>query len=551
MTLLFTALAIIFLLLGTPLYIILLVVSSFLFFMEGIPLLSTVVSFQKLQSQEFISAIPLFTFAGYILSSSGSPKRIINLTQKCFPFLPGSTSFIVIMVMALFTALTGASGVSILALGGLFYPLLKNKSSDEHFAHGLITASGSIGLLFAPSLPVIIYAIISNQNALIENRVDIETLFKVALLPSFVLIGGIFLYSFFKEDKSKGNNAFSFQEAKTALKEAKWEIPLPILIYGGIYSGWFTVLEASMITAFYTFVVIFLIKKELSLTADFQKTTIAALKLSGGIFIIMATAFILTNYIVYTQLPDKIFFYISSVLTTKVAFLLTLNVLLLIVGCFLDIFSAILIVLPLLIPIVEKYGIDPYHFAIIFLVNLEIGYITPPVGLNLFIASYRFKKPITFLYRSTIPFLIIMLFSLSVITFVPKISTFTLNSSKSPPASSTENTSLLKKLYDLTIKDQGTDFVEFEFRTQGEYSLEDIKHINIKMVDLYEEDISIILDLGEEINLARTAIMGKDDTLTFKMTDLFPETDYSVIMEIIDNNDRGGVSSPIIHFTTN
>ncbi len=542
-----------FLLVGTPLYIMLFLISSLLFLSEGIPLLSTVVSFQKLQSQEFISAIPLFTFAGYILSSCGSPKRIIRFTQKCFPFIPGSTSFIVIVIMALFTALTGASGVGILALGGLFYPLLKNKTDNEHFTYGLITASGSIGLLLAPSLPVIIYAIVSNQNALIENRVDIETLFRVALLPSFILIGGFFFYSFFKEKKSAANK-FNAKEAWASIKEAKWEIPLPFLIYGGIYSGWFTVLEASAVTALYTFIVIFVIKRELSLTKDFTPTTINALKLSGGIFIIMATAFIFTNYIVYIQLPDKIFFEISSILTTKVSFLITLNILLLIAGCFLDIFSAILIILPLLIPIVEKYGIDPYHFAIIFLVNLEIGYITPPVGLNLFISSYRFKKPIIFLYRSTIPFLFIMLFSLMVITFMPRISTFTLandaNSAGVDNQTIFNEKSALKKINDLKINEITEDSVLFEFDTRGNYSLEEVKAVNIKLVDLNENDASIIFDLGEEVLIEKPNLQEKNDKISFRLSGLIPGTDYSLIMEIIDLNDKGGANSSIVHFTT-
>ncbi len=552
MSILVTLLSFFFLLLGTPLYVMLLLISSYLFFTADIPLLSTVVSFQKLQSQEFISAIPLFTFAGYVLSSCGSPKRILNVTQKCFPFIPGSNSFIIVVIMALFTALTGASGVSILALGGLFYPLLKKSSDDEHFSHGLITASGSIGLLLAPSLPVIIYAIVSNQNALVENRVDIETLFKVALLPSFILMGGFFVYSLFKERK-KAKAKFSLSEAWASIKEAKWEIPLPFLIYGGIYSGWFTVLEASVITALYVFIVIFFIKKELTLSRDFTDTTVSALKLSGGIFIIMATAFIFTNYIVYVQLPDKIFFYISSILTSKVAFLLTLNALLLIAGCFLDIFSAILIILPLLIPIVEKYGIDPYHFAIIFLVNLEIGYITPPVGLNLFIASYRFKKPILFLYRSTIPFLIIMLFSLMVITFVPRISTFTIDTANAPGSAETgaaTSNSFLMKLNDLKIASTQSDKVEFIFDPQGEYSLEDIKHISVKIVDIHEEDVSIILDLGEELMIPQEEITEAEGKLSFAIQDLFPASDYSLIMELVNQQDKGGVSTPIIYFTT-
>ncbi len=550
MTLTVILVMIVLLLLGIPLYIFLFGIASYLFWQADIPLLSTVVSFQKLQSQEFVYAIPLFTFAGYLLSRSQSPERIINFVQKCFYFLPASASIITVIIMALFTALTGASGVAILALGGLLFPLLKKASENEKFSHGIITASGSIGLLLAPSLPVIIYTVIANQNMNSGNGLDLNILFKNALIPSLIIFVSFFGYSLFKEKRleSTGN----WKEIKKAILGARWEIPIPFLVYGGIYSGLFTVLEAAVLVALYAFAMVFLIYGDLSLKRNFVTITMDSLKLSGGIFIIMATAFVLTNYLIYERIPDRIFEWISPYLTNHYTFLIAINILLLITGCFLDIFSAILIVLPLMLPVVEKYQINPYHFALIFLVNLEIGYLTPPVGLNLFISSYSFKKSITYLYKTIIPFFLIMLLILMAITYVPSLSTVF----SRPMVASEKN--LPPKVKKLSVAKIGMGKVEILIFT--ETTLQEGMGYRVYYLDEEDAEKDVLYDFGEFRDFV---FDGKDSGknwrleagkgLRIHLDELFPDTPYSVIVEpyvISQQEMKMGLSSSPITFTT-
>lgn len=416
--------------LGLPLYVALFGISATLFASSSsMSLWSTTISFQKLQGQEFLSAIPLFTFAGYLMARGQSPVRVVNLFRAAFGFLRGADAGIVVAIMALFTALGGASPVAIIALGGLMLPLLIGSGKTERFSLGLITTSGSIGLLFAPSLPVIIYAIIASQN---QTQVEINTLFRAALLPSALMIGGVILYSAFQKNRrdAKPRESFSWKRLGEAMWAAKWEIPIPFMVYGGIYSGTVTVLEAAAITAGYVFVMEFFLTRDLTLRKDFVAATLESMKLSGSIFIIMATALILSNYLILEEIPKKLFTAIHPVIKSPYGFLFVVNILLLIAGSLLEIFSAILIMLPILLPMVQEYGINPYHFAIIFLVNMEIGYLLPPVGINLFISAFRFKKPITQVYRATAPFLAILAALLLIITYVPGVSTFGLPKEK-------------------------------------------------------------------------------------------------------------------------
>ena len=536
------------LLFGLPLYIFLFGLSMYLFTtVEQLPLISAVISFQKLQSQEFIAAIPLFTFAGYVLSKSKSPDRIVNAFQKSFSFIPGSSGALVLIVMALFTALTGASGVSILALGGLMYPLLKNSGKTESFSLGLITSSGSIGLLFASSLPVIIYAIVASQN-LANGSVDINSLFKVALLPSIILIGVLVIYSSFAGKKQENFNleAFCFKDMLVALKDAKFEIPLPIIVYGGIYSGLFTVMEASIVTAFYVFLIEFVIYKDLSLTKDFGTTVVESMKLAGGIFIIMATAFILTNYLVDQEIPKKAFEAISPYIQSRTMFLLFVNVFLLICGCLLDIFSAVLIVLPILIPIVEKYAIDPYHFAIIFLINLEIGYLTPPVGMNLFISSYRFKKPITQLYKSCFPFLILMVGILLLVTYMPALSSFSLGGNKHP---SKFDITPPGEVSQWRVEELGSDFVHLQFKAVGDDGLKGKVHLyDMRYLDediLNEDDF----EYSEEV-IWNEDIVLSGEWQNIIIDSLEPGTDYWFALKAQDEIGNQSPRSKSFKITT-
>jgi len=524
---------------GLPLYITLFGMSAVLFTSSAqLPLVSAVISFQKLQSQEFISAIPLFTFAGYILAKSKSPDRIVNLFNNLFAFFRGADVAVVIIIMALFTALTGASGINILALGGLMLPLLLKNGKGESFSLGLITSSGSIGLLFAPSLPVIIYAIIASQNLSAGHTVDINTLFKSAFLPGVLLIVIMIVFANSLTGKNfVGKNSdyrhvdFSWGGLFSALKTARFELPLPFIVYGGIYSGFFTVMEAAVITAFYVFLIIFFLYKDIPLKNNFINITVESMKLSGGIFVIMATAFILTNYLVVIELPTRLFQAITPYISSKVMFLLTVNVFLLICGCLLDIFSAILIVLPILIPVVEKYGIDPYHFAIIFLINLEIGYLTPPVGMNLFIASYRFKKPITLLYKSATPFLFIMVMFLLLITYLPGLSTFLLDKPK--PLSNAMDLSPPAMISDMSLLTSTDSSITVVFTAVGDDGKEGTAaRYDLKIWDelITSEDDFDFSDERESGIVPKPA--GSREIIHIK--DLVPDTMYWVAIKAVD-----------------
>lgn len=545
MTLLVISIFVLGLFLGVPLYITLFGLSMYLFTTAtGLPLISAVISFQKLGYQEFISAIPLFTFVGYILAKSKSPDRIIFLFKRTLSFIPGSEAAIVVIIMALFTAMTGASGVSILALGGLMYPLLKEGGKTDSLSLGVITGSGSIGLLFAPSLPVIIYAIVASQNLSGNTAVNINTLFRVALLPSFILVTTITIFASLA-GRQKGleiKKSFSLRETLRGIKIARYELPLPLIVYGGIYLGFFTVMEAAIVTAFYVFVVVFWIHKDLSFFKDFVSITTESMKLSGGIFIIMASAFVLTNYLVDQEIPKQAFEAISPYIQSKIAFLLFINIFLLLCGCVFDIFSAILIVLPILVPIVEKYGIDPYHFAIIFLINLEIGYLTPPVGMNLFIASYRFKEPITKLYRVSFPFLLLMVGVLMMVTYIPSISLFTLESKDqrsldiTPPPVVSE-WQLIKA---------GEDFVELKFKAVGDDGVEgEVSHYDIRYLDeeIKNEDD---FDFAEELMLTEKLVKS-GEWQALKITDLTSSTEYWIVVKSIDEaGNQSGRSMPFM-----
>ncbi|OHD65837.1 MAG: hypothetical protein A2096_17915 [Spirochaetes bacterium GWF1_41_5] len=421
-----TAVFIALLLLGTPLYIVLFGGAFLLLKSIGQSELLIALEIQKFQTNPILSAIPLFVFAGYVLAKSKTPDRIIHLFDQAFAFFPKAGSMVVVIIMAFFTALTGASGVSILAVGGLMLPLLLKSGRSERYSLGLITSSGSIGLLFPPSLPVIMYGIFASQ--IVEGSVSIDLLYKAGFLPACLLIAGVLLYGFItKEKRTEPRESFSLQRLWKAVKGARWELPIPVIIYGGIYSGFFTLTEAAIVTATYVFVMEFFLYRELSLKTDFLNLARESMALTGSILVIMAGSSGITSWLIDQDIPIRIFHFISPFIQDKLVFLGVINIFLLICGCFLDIFSAIIIVLPILLPLVEKYGVNPYHFAVIFFVNLEIGYLTPPVGLNLFISSFRFKKSITELYRASLPFLIINLITLAILTYLPQISTFLLN----------------------------------------------------------------------------------------------------------------------------
>jgi tripartite ATP-independent transporter DctM subunit len=373
----------------------------------------------RLANAPVLLAIPLFTFAGYLLSEGHTSTRLVRFSRSLFGWLPGGLGVVALVSSAFFTAITGATGVTIIALGGLLLPALIAEKYREPFSLGLVTSSGSLGLLFPPSLPIILYGFVSG--------VSIEKLFMAGLLPGVLIVGSLCLYSVIMGRKwGLETPPFSASEFLHAFKKAAWELPIPFLILAGIYSGFCTATEAAALTAVYVLILKTVVFKELRLLSDVPRIMLASMKMVGGIMIVLGAALGFTNYLVDAYVPMKLFEFLKGIIGTKIVFLLVLNLFLLVVGCMMDIFSAILVVVPLIIPLAEKFGVDPVHLGVIFLANLGIGYNTPPIGLNLFIASTRLERPLVDLYRATIPFLLILLVTLALITYWPSLSLFVL-----------------------------------------------------------------------------------------------------------------------------
>ena len=411
-----------FALLGAPIFSVMAAFALAAFYFSGVEISAVAVEIYRLSSAPTIITIPLFTFAGYVLAESKAPQRLLRLSKALLGWIPGGTAIVCLFICAFFTAFTGASGVTIIALGGLLYPILLEEGYSEKFTLGLITTCGSLGLLFPPSLPIILYGIIA--------KVDIDDLFLAGLIPGIVLIvilGGFSIYKA-RYNPVKIKYKFSFLELKGALWEARYEVPLPFFILGGIYGGIVTATEAAALSAFYVLVINSFVTNDLSLTKDIPKVIVESLTLVGAILMILCCALGVTNYLVDEEIPMKILAAMSTLITNKYLFLLVLNIFLLIVGCLMDIFSAIIVVVPLILPIAEQFGVNPLHLAIVFLTNLEIGYITPPVGINLFISSFRFNRPVLELYKASIPFLFLMLLALIMITYIPWLTLFWFNS---------------------------------------------------------------------------------------------------------------------------
>jgi C4-dicarboxylate transporter, DctM subunit len=404
-------------LLGAPLFAIIGGIAMMSFSGADISTSAVIVELYRISSNPTLVAIPLFTFAGYMLAESKSPERIVNLARALLGWLPGGFAIVALLTCAIFTAFTGASGVTIVALGGLLYPILVKEQYGERFSLGLVTTSGSLGLLFPPSLPIILYAVIS--------KISVDQLFVAGMLPGLLLVITLGVYSIRHGIRMKvPHTPFSFRNGWLAIRNMAWELPLPVIIIGGIYSGLFTATEAAAITAFYVLIVEVFIYRDIKLFTDVPRVMRESMLLVGAILMIIGTAMGLTNYLVDEEVPMKLFELTKTFISSPVLFLVILNLFLIVVGMMMDIFSAIMVVVPLIIPIAAAYGVNPVHLGIIFLANLEIGYLTPPVGLNLFISSLRFGKPVFTVVRAIVPFTVVLLISLVIITYVPELSLF-------------------------------------------------------------------------------------------------------------------------------
>ena len=401
-------------LLGVPLFAIIGLSGLASFYNAEIDTAAIFIELYRVASNPTLIAIPLFTFSGFILAHGKTAERLTRLSQSILRGAPGGIPLAILIACAFFTALTGASGVTIIALGGLLYPLLLKEKYGENFSLGMITSSGSLGLLFPPSLPLILYGLVA--------QISIDKLFIAGIVPGLLMILIVSAYAITRSTRS--TESFSWTEAKSALIEAGWELPLPFIILVGIFSGFFTVTEAASVTVVYVVIVEAFIYKDLDVFKDLPKLMIDSMVLVGSILIILGTAMGFTNYLVDEQVPMTILATMKQYIHDPLTFLMVLNVFLLIVGCMMDIFSAIIVVVPLIIPIAQSFDVNMVHLGIIFMTNLEIGYSTPPVGINLFIAATRFNKPVLKLYQAVLPFLGLRLVGLILITYVPAISLF-------------------------------------------------------------------------------------------------------------------------------
>lgn len=406
---------------GMPLFAVILSLALVGFYSSGINLSVISIEIYRLTNTPLLLALPLFTLAGYMLSHGNTSHRLVRLSRAFLGWLPGELVIVSLITCALFTAFTGATGITIVALGALLYPALRQEQYSKQFSLGLITTSGSLGLLLPPSLPLIIYAVIVQQMDL-RLSVTIEELFIAGIFPSLLMILLIVLWSAWSNRKMPvANTPFNKTEAFNALKAAGWEIPLPFIVLGGIYGGIFAISEAAAITALYILIVQIFIYKETTFK-ELPEIAKEAMLVVGGILLILGVSLVLTNYLIDAEVPTTLFTWIKKHIHSPLTFLLFLNLFLLMLGAILDIFSALIIMVPLIVPVAVGYGIDPVHLGIIFLANMQLGYFTPPVGMNLFIASYRFNRPISDIYKATIPFFFVLLIAVIIITYWPALS---------------------------------------------------------------------------------------------------------------------------------
>ena len=400
---------------GTPIFIGLGGLAILFFWSDYTPISAISAETYRIVVSPSLPTIPLFTLAGYILAESRASERMLQLFRTAFGWLPGGTPVVIVLLCGFFTALTGGSGVTILALGGLLFPLLRKEGYSELFSLGLITMAGSLGLLFPPSLPLIIYGVTA--------LVSIKDLFIGALIPGIILSVAVAGYSIFQGyAQHVERQPFNLKQIWAELKNSYWEVIIPLLILYGVFGGYTTLVETSSIAVIYIFIVEVFVYKDLSIR-DMPRIIIDCATLIGGVLIILGVAMGLTSYIVDAQIPMLLMEWVKETITSKYVFLLLLNIFLLVVGCLMDIFSAIIIVVPLIIPLLGLFpDIHPVHLAVIIIANLELGYLTPPVGMNLFLSAYRFDKDMPVVYKATLPFFLLSLIVVLAITYIPILS---------------------------------------------------------------------------------------------------------------------------------
>jgi tripartite ATP-independent transporter DctM subunit len=377
-----------------------------------------------------IIAIPLFTLTGFFLSESKAGERLVRTFKIFFGWLPGGIIIAAVIICAFFTSFTGASGVTILALGGILLIILNENNYSERFSIGLLTSAGGIGLMFPPSLPIILVASSTNMILHFMNipiKYSIVHYFIGAIIPGLILVFATIIAGFILSSKVKiQREKFNGKDALHSLKDSFYEILLPIILVLGYFSGFFTLIEVSAVSVVYAVIVEVFIKKDISFK-DISKVFFKAVPIIGGILAILAMAKALSYAFIDSGVPESFSFWMQNAVKSKYVFLLLLNLALLVLGCIMDIFSAILVFLPLIVPLGYVYGIDPVHLGVIFVINLEAGFLTPPVGMNLFLASYRFNKPFMQICSYVSPFLLVRLAVVLLVTYLPWLSTWLVN----------------------------------------------------------------------------------------------------------------------------
>ena len=401
---------------GAPLFAGLGGVAVLLFRHADVPLASIPVEVYRMVTSPTLPTLPLFAFAGYILTGGKASLRLVRLFRALVGWMPGAVAVAAILVASFFTTFTGASGVTILALGGILFPALVAERYPERFSLGLMTTSGSLGMLFPPCLPVILYAVVAG--------IAVDKMFLGGLLPGILLTAIVAAYAV-RTGLAAGTRRtpFDARELLGAVREARWDILLPVVVLVGIFSGLTTIVEAAAVTVSYALLVERFVHRDVSLRRDLPRLGVESGSLVGGVLLILAAAMGLTNYMVDAGVPAALLAFTREAIHSRIVFLVALNVVLLIVGCLMDIFSAIVVVVPIVAPMAVAYGVHPVHMGVIFLANLQLGYLTPPIGMNLFLSAYRFEKPFVEVCRSIVPFLLLLLAGVLVITYLPALST--------------------------------------------------------------------------------------------------------------------------------
>ena len=402
--------------LGSPVFTTLGGVALFLFWSKGLPIAAVALDHYRMVVNPSLPMIPLFTLAGYFLAEGGAPRRLIRVFNALFGGMRGGAAIVTVLGCAFFTSFSGASGVTIIALGGMLMPLLLAAGYSEKSALGLLAGAGSLGGLLPPGLPLVLYALVA--------KLPIEEMFLAGVIPGLVMVALVAIWGLrLAPHTQRESRTFDWHEARAALLEAKWELLLPLVAFAALFGGFATPVEAAALTAVYAFVVEVLVYRDLDLRRDVPRVMAQCGLLVGGVLLILGVALGFTNFLVDAQIPERLVDWVSGAVSSRWLFLAALNVFLLLAGCVLDIFSATVVLVPLLVPLGSAFGIDPLHLAIIFLVNMELGYLTPPVGMNLFFTAYRFGRPLPEVFRAALPVFCVLAAGLVAITLVPSLAT--------------------------------------------------------------------------------------------------------------------------------